>query len=817
MDRVTLFAHVLLPLPLPGYFTYRVPYEWNDLLQIGQRVIVPFGAKKIYAGIVVDYSDTPPEKYEANYLLSILDDEPLVAPSQLKFWKWMASYYLSTEGEVMANALPAGLKMSSESVLVLNPDGNHEEPGEMDEKEYIIYREITLKGEIKLETAAALISQKTAHRYIKSLYERGLIWIQEEVKERYKPKYEWRYALSDQWDVDGWAQDKLNALEKKAPKQADIIMMFFQGGKKSLSKSQLNQFGQWSPQALKTLVQKGWVIEEKIEIDRLQKMLQKAEPEPLNIPQKKALKIIEEAFKNNKPAYLEGVTGSGKTHLYAHLIASALAEGKQVLMLVPEVALTEHLVSRMKEYFGSVMGVWHHGYSTGEKTELYLKIIKGEIQFVMGPRSAIFAPFRNLGLVVIDEEHETTFKQFDKKPFYQARDASFVLARMQQAHLVLGSSTPSWEMWQAIDEGQMEKALLSQKFEDIPSPEWKVIHMGEAKIAGKVKAAFSLELLEAIQHTIDKKQQIILFQNRKGYVPYISCDQCGHTDQCVNCDITLTYFKSGDEQRCTYCGYKQSPMKECKQCGSHHISMKGYGTERIAEELGLFFPELRIARFDQESMRQKNDFNKVLNAFENGEIEVLVGTQLLSKGIDFKNVGLVGIIDADQLLNQPDFRSHERAYQLMHQVGGRAGRRGQGGVVYIQTSRPTHPVILKLLEDNFKGLYELEMEQRQLHAYPPFTRMVRVVIRHADYLAARNAGQAMAEVLRETLGERVLGAMTPGVGRIRNYYLQHVLIKLDRKKDQIQAIKEFIRQKILQFPTWSGIKGVRIDVDVDPY
>jgi primosomal protein N' (replication factor Y) len=815
-ERITLFAEVLLPLPVPKAYTYRVPHEWNELLQVGQRVIVQFGARKVYSGIILRFTEDPPTLYNASYLLEIMEEEPIVQPLQLEFWHWVASYYMCHPGEVMAAALPAGFRLQSESLLVLHPEFDPESTPELDEKETLIFNVLLQKKELKTDAVAEMLGQKSGMRQIKSLYLKGIALLKEEVSERYKPKWEDIISLSVAWEDSDFAAQTLNQLEKRAPRQADAIMAVLGMGKGSFPKKELMKKHGIDSAILKTLLDKGLLVQERRQVDRLKRLVTEPDELELTPDQIAADYQIMNAFKSGKNVLLHGVTGSGKTYIYIQQIRKALAEGRQALLLIPEVALTEQLVSRLEHYFGNEMGVWHNYYSGHERTELYEKVMKGDVRFVVGARSALFAPFTNLGIIAIDEEHENSFKQFDKRPHYHGRDAAIQLARLHGCPVLAGSATPSYELWNLCLEGRWEKVALNQRFIQTPVPQVLLVNTAAAGKPSKPRGPFHAHMLEAINQCMDAKSQVIVYQNRKGFVPYICCDMCGYTPHCINCEITLTYYKSSGQQRCGYCAHTQPPMQLCPACGSNAVSMKGFGTERIAEELSLAFPTARIARLDQESMRKRSDFQRILNGFANGEIDILVGTQLLSKGLDFQNVGLVAVPDADILLNIPDFRTHERAFQQLFQVAGRAGRGSKQGQVMIQSRQTGHAVLQAVLNNDYLGLAEQELEVRKQFLYPPFSRIIKITIKHKDARISEDASRYYAQLLKATLKERLLGPQAPSVGRVRNYYLQQIMVKLDKKKDDPAKVKDLLWNASLKLLAGAAFKGTWVDFDVDP-
>lgn len=699
---------------------------------------------------------------------------------------------------------------------MFNPEYDEEEHTDLDEKEFEILQLLHKKKEVTLQDVMQALGQKNILKYIKSLYTRGIILMREEVTENYRPKLDTYVLLTADWKQDAYARETLAYLEKRAPKQADLAMVLL-GHAHEMEQKLLSGKFNISASAIAAAEKKGWLYKEKRQVSRILKISDSEKNFTLSGHQASASAEIEGFFKEKKPVLLHGITGSGKTFLYIEQIKKALAAGKQVLYLLPEVGITEQLVQRLSVFFGPSIGVWHHMYSSHEKTELYYKVMNKELQLIIGARSAIFAPFRDLGLVIVDEEHENTMKQFDRRPHYNGRDAAMHLAKMTDARVILGSATPSYEMLHAARSGSIGLVELLHRFESLPQPAVVPVHMGQAKLENRVKSAFSIVLLEEIQKRLDAGEQVIVFQNRKGYVPYTSCDFCGFTAQCNNCDISLTYYKNQNLNKCGYCGYSAEPLNKCPACGSNSLSMKGYGTERIAEELGIYFPEARITRFDHDSIRKRSDFQNILNGFANKEIDILVGTQLLSKGLDFENVGLVGVIDADMLINIPDFRSHERAFQQLYQVGGRAGRHNKQGMVIVQGCQVQHPVIRALFEDDYKGFAAAELQMRAALNYPPYSRLIKVVLSHKDFRVNNKAAEEYVRMIRKGLKDRVLGPQAPVVGRVRNYFIQHILIKALKKSDDIVRIKQYLLEQESRLKEIPEFKGLRLDFDVDPY
>lgn len=814
----TLFAHVLVPVPVPKTYTYRVPHDWNDWIHEGLRVAVQFGPKKIYAGIILSLSDSPPVGYQAAYLLDVLDDAPIVNHRQLQFWQWVAKYYMCYMGEVMATALPAGYRLQSETKILLHPDADLESVirSELEDIEWQILELLGHKDGLSLDEIHQKLAVKNVLKHVKSLYLRGLVVMEEELKENYRPKYEEFLELGLIWGDAERANAALGVMERRAQKQYEAMMHVLGTGKREMPVETIVKGMGVERAVLKQLEKKTFVSLVKRRRDHLQVTRGVAQDYQLTALQKTALDVVRNAFESQQPALLFGVTGSGKTHIYMELVKEALASGKQVLYLLPEVALTEHLVAKMSAFLPVEIGVWHHFYSSHERTELYDRILKNQIQFVVGTKGAVFAPFTDLGLIVVDEEHESSYKQFDKKPFYHGRDAAFQLAKLHNAKFVMGSATPSYEMQFAVKQQRVVLAELNEKYDGGKAAELMYLNVGELKKAGQMNALFSDPVQLAIQTAMDLKQRVVVYHNRKGYVPYIECGDCGLTSQCKNCDISLTYYKSSDNQRCNYCGYQQVVPSKCVACGSQDLRLKGTGTEKLAEELSQLFPKARVGRFDQQSMRKRDDFQRILTAFERGEIDILVGTQLLAKGIDIENIGLVVVPDSDMLLHIPDFRSHERAFQQLQQLAGRIGRRAERGVMMIQTYQPEHEVLKALKTGDYKGLMETEMEQREVFGYPPFTKLLKIDVKHLDAQVATEASRWLADQLRKQLGNLVLGPQVPSVARVKNRFIQQIVVKIPRESAKLNAAKHLVqqaREAALAHLLW---RAVRIDVVVDP-
>lgn len=813
----TRFAEVILPFSLPNTYTYRIPREWDDLICVGKRVVVPFGKKKFYSGMVASIGTQPPKEYTAKYLHSVLDEEPLLDALHLKFWNWMAAYYLCNLGDVMSAALPSGLKLASESQIMPDPDADlantpMSEP-EMKIMDVLVKRELLSISEVQDITGI-----KNVFPLIKSLYHKGLVYTGEDMKERYKPQMKPFIRLREEYHSDEALKELLDLLERRAPKQADVVLKYLINSplKEWEDKLQLQKSADLSGPAIKALVDKEILQQEERRVDRLDANTDEESDIILNKDQSEARDQIKEHWKTKEVVLLHGITGSGKSFVYFDLIREALNQGKQVLYLLPEIALTVQLVGKLRSIFKENVFISHSRFNENERVEVFQKVASGAPCVVIGARSSVFLPFRNLGLVVIDEEHDASFKQYDPAPRYNGRDAGILLANLFKAPVILGSATPSIESYYNARTGKYGLVKIQQRFGDALLPLIELVDLGEMKRKGKMKQSFSQPLLENIENSISNDKQAILFQNRKGYVPIILCNQCGWTLKCISCDISMTYYKSSDLMRCNYCGYSKRPVRSCPTCGSEHLEMSGFGTEMIEEELHLIHPEYRISRFDQSSIRGKHAHHRLVHEFEDHELDILVGTQMLAKGLDFEGVNLVGVIQADQLLNFPHFRSFERAFQLLTQVAGRAGRREERGKVIIQTYKTEHPVLQDVINHDYERFFQGELGDRERFHYPPFTKLIEVQLKSMDLGLLEQAAALLAQQFKSVLGNRVLGPETPYVSKIRNYYIRRMLIKLEREKISHLKVKQDLRFMLEQFHAEKKFRQVRVQFDVDP-
>ncbi len=822
--RKTYFADLILPVPIANRFTYRIPEAMVSQIIPGVRVVVPFGKRRMLTGIVDTIHEKAPESYEARYIYDVLDEEAVVTATQVRFMDWMASYYMTTPGEVLNAAVPAGLKISTESYVQLNPQADLDD---LDEPEAIleILRRLQSAENLRYEDIKEITGEKEAFKTLQYLSKKGLVILFEEVKERYSPKTEKMITLSSNLIGNDKALNEIFESLQRAPKQEDALLAYLQliqkdekvpGENSHIAKHDLLASNA-SPAAVQALIKKGILDESEVIVSRFPNYSGKLQRITLSKGQQKAEEQIIQGFDTHDVVLLHGVTGSGKTEIYMDIMQHVLDNDMQILYLLPEIALTTQIVQRLRAVFGDKLGVYHSRYSDNERVEVWQGVLNGRYQIVVGVRSSIFLPFDNLGLVIIDEEHEHSYKQYDPAPRYHARDASIMLASQHNAKVILGSATPSMESNFLADTGKYFRVQLQNRFGDVSMPEIKVIDLLRKNAQKKMTGPFSDELLEAIDETLKGGQQVILFQNRRGYAPYLSCHQCGHIPHCSQCAVSLTYHQYGEKLICHYCGMRESVPASCDACGAREMKPMGLGTEKLEEEVALLFPEASVQRMDLDTTRTKNSYERILNDFAAHQFDILVGTQMVTKGLDFGGVGLVGIIDLDLLLHYPDFRSHERAFQMAIQVSGRAGRRDTIGKVIIQTRDLKHPVVHQIINGSYDEFYKIELAERQEHFYPPFTRMIRITVKHKDRNVVREAARILEQNLSTALPLRILGPQEPLVNRIRNEYINELWIKLDRKETAPTAIKKTLQKFTDKLKEKKLFRSIRIIFNVDPY
>lgn len=824
-SRKTFFAEIMLPVPIPKLFTYRVPISMNELVGIGKRCIVQFGDRRIITGVIAHLHENPPTEYEAKYILDVLDDEPAILPVQLQLFNWIATYYLCSPGEVLNAALPAGLKLNSESMVQRHPAFSFETTlFEFNTKEELILKHLEQEP-LSYSDISKLAETKTIFSILKSLVNKEAVIVYEEVREKYKPRTERCIRLHESYTTNKSLEDLFQQLTSK-PKQEDVLLKYLHlvpvlqnpGSNKSGIRRKRLIDENISESSVNTLIKHGILEEFEIIVSRFDDDDEQNLPDvQLNGDQLQAEAEILSNFEKHDVTLLHGITGSGKTEIYISLIKKALAGGSQVLLLLPEIALTTQMVQRLRKVFGATLGVYHSRFSDNERVETWNGIISGKFKFIVGVRSSIFLPFDNLGLIIVDEEHDTSYKQYDPAPRYHARDVALVLAKLHHAKVLLGSATPAVETYYHAKQHKYGYVRLEKRYGDAQLPEIQIANLQQERKSKTLRGDFSKSLLTKIDTALQNKEQVILFQNRRGYSPMLQCEDCGWIPKCVNCAVSLTYHQYKHALVCHYCGYKENMPGQCPSCSSSRLKTVGYGTEKIEEEIKLHFPEAIIQRMDLDTTRSKSGYESIIEGFENGTTDILVGTQMVTKGLDFGKVSLVGVFNADRMLHFPDFRSYERAFQLLTQVSGRAGRRDKAGIVIIQTNQPQHPVLLHVIHHTLDEFYTLELQERERHAYPPFARLIEITLKHTDKKIVRNAAQQVANTLRQSLTQvRILGPGEPVVSKIKNQYLMNLLIKIPRNSGQLPAIKENILNVMQQIQQQKEYRTVRIVIDVDP-
>ena len=814
---MSYFIDVILPIPIQKTFTYSITKDEANFLQKGMRVAVSFGKTKMYTGLVFNIHQIAPTLYEAKEIHQILDEAPLVNEEQLKHWQWVSDYYMCSLGDVYRAALPSAFLLESETVLTKNEQ-------EIDQSillddEFLIYEALQYQSQLTIHQVVTILGKKKVMPIVNSLLEKSVIRIQEEIYEQYKPKLVKYVRLHANYATDTSLETLLESLSR-AKKQREAVLSFFQlsANKKPIKAKDLEVQANVSSTILKSLVYKNIFEFYHIQIDRISFKGTTNNLKQLNEFQELALKEVKETFTTKDVTLLHGITSSGKTEVYAKLIQEVLDAGKQVLFLLPEIALTTQIITRLQMYFGNQISVFHSKYSMNERVEVWKNVLenKSKAGIILGARSALFLPFSNLGLIVVDEEHETSYKQFDPSPRYNARDAAIVLAKLHDAKILLGSATPSLESYFNAAQKKYGLVALNRRHGNVQLPKIELIDIKEKQRKKEMKGYFSDRMLLLIQEALDAKEQVILFQNRRGYSPVVECKTCGISPECPNCDVTLTFHKYKHELRCHYCNYQRAMPNSCGACGSNTLDTKGFGTEQIEMELKLLFTDFKIGRMDLDTTRGKYGYQKIIGAFESKEIDVLVGTQMLSKGLDFENVSLVGILNADTMLNFPDFRAHERAYQMMVQVSGRAGRSKKQGNVAIQTYNPNHQILQQVSITSYAEMYKEQLQDRWEYKYPPYYRLIKITLTHRDYNKVDKGINWLAKAFQQSFGEYVLGPTAPAVSRIRNRYIKNLVIKVPPKqslantKNQITKIKN-------TFEAVSDFRPIRFIIDVDAY
>ena len=814
------FVEVILPLSLAKTFTYRVSEADFHFVKNGMRVVVPFGKSKMYTALIIGKHQNEPALYEAKEIDQILDENPIVTQIQITHWEWIASYYMCAIGDVYRGAMPSALLLESETIVSQKQSVIIEE-NILSDEEYLVYQALQQQSSLRIQDITSILNKKNVFPVIQKLIDKNVLVLQEEVQELYKPKLVRYVRLHSKYHSDSGLSDLLDVL-KGAAKQREIVLTYFQLNAKEnqpISVKQLIEVANSTSSIVKVLIEKEIFEEYFIQEDRInfQGNAQEAALE-LSKAQQQACDQITSHFETKEVCLLHGLTSSGKTEIYIKLIEEQLASGKQVLYLLPEIALTTQLVGRLRTFFGDKVGVYHSKYSNNERVELWKQVLEQspKAQIVIGARSALFLPFSNLSLIVVDEEHEQTFKQVDPAPRYHARDAAIVLANAHQAKVLLGSATPSIESYFNAQSDKYGLVEITERYGNVQLPEIELVDLKDSYFRKKMTGHFSEALTEAITTALSLGEQVILFQNRRGYSPIMECLTCGNVPHCQQCDVSLTYHQHKNQLRCHYCGYAMAKPTQCHSCSSIDLATKGFGTEQIEQELATIFPDAKIGRMDQDTTRGKFGFEKIIDSFKNQEIQILVGTQMLAKGLDFNNVSLVGIMNADTMLYHPDFRAFERSFQMMTQVAGRSGRSEKRGKVVIQTYNPNHNTIQQVTNNDYIGMYKEQLYDRQIYKYPPYFRLIKLTLKHRDFDKLKEGAMWLYQVMSQNLALPVLGPEEPPISRIRNEYIRTILIKIPQTTP-IGSTKKTIQKMLTSFEAVPQYRAIKVAINVDYY
>ena len=811
------FVDVILPIAIPKAYTYYVDEAHLDAARFGVRVEVQFGKSKLYSGIVARVHRERPEGYQPKAILNVLDEDPIIDERQLELWRWLAEYYACSVGEVMHAALPANLKLSSET-RVLMSEGFGDDFSELDDREYLVAEALTLQRELSIDDIRKILGQYTVYPLIDRMLERGVIYLKEEMLEKYKPRKARYVRLALPYRNQPEALSEAFSQLSRSNRQVEALMAYVQESRKAgeVLRTRVQEAAGVDSAVLRAIEAKGIFELYEKEVSRIDPYGRDLDAiSPLSPQQTRALGELTELYKDKDVVLLHGVTGSGKTRVYIEVIQAAIERGEQVLYLLPEIALTTQIITRLQKLFGDKIAVYHSKLSNNERVEVYKAASQGT-PVLLGARSTIFLPFRKLGWVIIDEEHDGSYKQHDPNPRYNGRDAGIYLAHLHGAKALLGTATPAVETYQHTKSGKYGLVEMTERYGEAKLPTLEVIDLKEQTRKQQMQSHFSLPLIEEIKATVEAGRQVILFQNRRGYSPTLRCDSCGWASECVHCDVTLTYHKFRHNLQCHYCGYQKDVTKACPACGSAKLQMQGFGTEKLEDDLQVFLPDLRISRLDLDTVRGKNALLRIIEDFEQRKVDVMIGTQMVTKGLDFENVGLVGVLNADMTLSYPDFRATERGFQLLTQVSGRSGRGKDPGKVLIQAYDTNHPVLGEIAQADYASFFAREIEERQQFRYPPYYRLVKVTLKHKKPGVLNDATKIYAHHLRKQLGERVIGPAIPHVSRIRGYYLLDVMLKLERDAKLIAYAKRVLHEAAQEVHGERGFSTVRINVDVDP-
>jgi primosomal protein N' (replication factor Y) len=813
------FADVLLPLALGKPYTYAVSSEDYTVLAPGFRVAVSFGKSKVYSAVVVKLHHQAPQRYTPKYIELILDESPTVTSKQLEFWYWLSDYYQSKLGDILRAALPATFLLESETI-VIKKDISGAEKSTLTDDAFLVYEALEVKA-LSIKEIIEILGKKSVLGLLQDLFSKGVVDIHQKLSEKYKPKLI-KYVRFSQTILETHKLEEVFEALKNAPKQKQLLMGVFdqnpKGDEWKKSKELLNKSNS-TLASLRTLINKGIMEEHSFRKDRsLYDFKKQDEIRTLSDAQQKALNEINNTFEVKSVVLFQGITGSGKTEVYLELIAQAIAKGKQVLYLLPEISLTPQIVQRLQARFGSEVTAYHSKFNVHERTEVWNNILENNpnAKIIVGTRSALFLPFHQLGLVIVDEEHELSYKQSDPSPRYHARDSAVVLAGMHKAKVILGSATPALESSFNRLSGKYGWVQLVERYGKVALPEIHTIDLKSAYKKKEMKGGFSQTLIKEMGQTLTMGKQIILFQNQRGYAPIMDCMDCGHMPECHQCDVTLTYHQYSDQLKCHYCGYQIAVPEKCHACGLANLSTKGMGTQQIQEQVATLFPDAKVARMDWDTTRGKWAFDKLIHSFAAQEVNILVGTQMIIKGLDFQNVHLVGVLNADHLMNFPDFRAYERTYQMLSQVAGRAGRKALRGKVLIQTYQPHHPIIQQVIDGNYDQMLNHQLKDRKEYHYPPFNRLIRMVVNHSDMETVKKASQWIVNVLLQSDYAQILGPVFPPIARVRNRYRMQILVKIENFQSRNQ-VKKLIRKTLDRFESIAIFRSCRVNLDVDPY
>lgn len=814
------FADVILPLSLAKTFTYSISEAEYHYIKKGMRVAVPFGKSKIYTALVVSTHQNQPTLYDAKEIHQILDEHPIVTEIQIAHWQWIASYYMCAIGDVYRGAMPSALLLESETIISQKTAVFVDE-SELSDEEFLIFQALQQQSSLKVQDIMAILNKKNIFPVIQKLIDKNILVLQEEMLENYKPKLVRYIRLHSKYESGQGLGELLESL-KSANKQKEIVLSYFQinaSDKKPLTVKKLIDTANSTSAIVKALIEKEIFEDYYIQQDRVNFTGKTKEEElQLSEAQQNAFDGIKERFTHKEVCLLHGVTSSGKTEIYIKLIEEYLLTGKQVLYLLPEIALTTQLVGRLRAYFGNKVAVFHSKYTNNERVEVWNQVLQNseKAQIVIGARSALFLPFANLGFVIVDEEHEQTFKQIDPAPRYHARDAAVVLANFYKAKVLLGSATPSIETYFNATTEKYGLVEIMERYGNVMMPEIELVDLKDKYFRKKMNGHFSDTLIEEITKAFTLGEQVILFQNRRGYSPLVECMTCGHVPHCQQCDVSLTYHKHKNQLRCHYCGYSIAKPTHCHQCSSVELTTKGFGTEQIQQELISLFPDNKIGRMDQDTTRGKFGFEKIIDSFKNREVDILVGTQMLAKGLDFDNVSLVGIMNADNMLFHPDFRAFERSFQMMTQVSGRSGRSEKQGKVIIQTYNPEHNTIQQVTHNNYAGMYKEQLYDREIYKYPPYFKIIKITLKHRDFDKLKEGSMWLYQVISQNLNIPVLGPEEPAINRIRNEYIRTIIIKIPTSTS-IGSTKRIIQKMLNSFDSVAQYRAIKVAVNVDFY